>query len=578
MSGINEEERALYRARSNTLCGPRLLLALSLATVTPAAVAQEITGQVIDAETGGPIAGARVHEQARPALDVVLTDAQGQFALPVSAGATDVPVAAALPYSVDAPVNYETAVDLADEGQDIVISLRPIPEEENLDYQPIVGAPPSGCGSCHSEQYAQWQESNHARAAVNVRLRDLYSGDGTGDGTGPEADGYVFTELHDPEDTGFCATCHSPNENPDDPGGVKYNEVSSAAGLEGVTCTSCHQLHVINDDIESIHLLGSSEFRFPLSLRGGNEVTHEHVWGPLDDVGFGQMRAAYAPFFKTSKMCAQCHEYENPVTGAPGQDTYSEWLGSPAAAAGVQCQTCHMPEADGPGPIAAIGAAPQRPAEQRHDHSFPGVYSGVLGDPIDLEIEIEPTGATVDVVTRVHNRVTGHDWPTGVDVRNAMLVVEVSLNGEALVQIAGDRVPEWANDAEPGVQPGDFGGLAGRGYAHVLEGRINGEGPVVSPVNFIDADALVSHSTIPPGQTDLGRFSFDLPPIALPGDELVVRTRVVYRRVWREIAVTKGWVEQDFDEPWERVVEDQTMTRTLTEGDLDRIFFDRFGL
>jgi len=539
--------------------------------------AQEITGTVVDAETGQPLAGARVHLQARPDLDLVVTDGLGNFTLPVSAGAIGVPVAAALTYDPAASANYLTTVVPADEGMDIEIALTPIPAAENTSYMPIAGAPPEGCGLCHTEQYAQWQESNHSRAAVNVRVRDLYSGDGTGDGSGASGDGYVFTESHDPEDTGFCATCHSPNENPADAGGVKFNEVASAAGQEGVTCTSCHQLHTVNENTDAIHLLGNAEFRFPLSISGGgDELTHQHVWGPLDDVGFSQMRAAYQPLFSNSRLCASCHEYVNPDTGAPGQETFAEWESSPAAAAGEQCQTCHMPEAEGPGQIATVGAAPIRPAEQRHHHGFPGVYSGMLIDPIDLEISVMPYADEVAVGTRVHNRVTGHNWPTGVDIRNAVLVVEAFVNGQPLTQLSGGQVPGWADDEEPGVQAGDFGGMAGHGYAKVLQGRINGEGPVLSPVGFIDAESLLAKTTIPPGQTDEGRFTFQLPLGAMPGDELEVRTRVIYRRVWRAIAVTKGWTELDFDEPWERVVEDRTITRTLTETDLDRLFYSNF--
>jgi hypothetical protein len=118
--------------------------------------------------------------------------------------------------------------------------------------------------------------------------------------------------------------------------------------------------------------------------------------------------------------------------------------------------------------------------------------------------------------------------------------------------------------------------MAGRGYAKVLEGRINGEGPLVSPVNFFDAESLVSKTTIPPGATDAAQFTFEMPLGAMPGDEVEVRARVVYRRLWRAIAVTKGWEQQDFDEPLERVVEDMTITRTLTEIDLDRLFFSDF--
>lgn len=545
---------------------------LYISVLAPIAAAQQITGQVVDGATGQPIAEARVHEQARPALDLVVTDAHGRFVLPVTAGASGVPVAAALPYSPDRQVNYQTVVSVAGDGDDIVISLTPIPEIDNLGYLPIAAAAPEGCGSCHSEQYAQWRESNHSRAAVNVRVRDLYSGDGTGSADGPSGQGYVFDQLHDAEDSGFCATCHAPSERPSDPGGVKFDQIASRAGLEGVTCTSCHQLHVVNDNVQAIHLLGNAEFRFPLAFQGSDDATHQHVWGPLDDVGFGRMRAAYAPFFKSSKICASCHQYQNPETGAPGQETYAEWQASPAAEAGIQCQGCHMPEAAEPGRIAAVGNAPIRAAEQRHDHSFPGVYSGVLGDPVDLQVSVRPASASVAVRTAVRNRVTGHDWPTGVDVRNAVLVVEPRLNGVALSQRSGDRVPDWASDDVVGEQSGDFGGYAGRGFAKVLAGRIDGQGESVSPVPFIDAEAVLAKSTIPAAATDHARFAFDLPPDAGPGDLLEVRVRVIYRRAWRAIAVAKGWIDQPFDEPWERIVEDRTVSRTLTEDDFERVF------
>lgn len=552
-----------------------VLLAIIVSTVAlHAPVVAQVTGQVVDVSTGTALAGVRVHEQAVPPLEMVLTDSQGRFSLPVPAGASNVPVAAALTYDPDRASNYRTEVVKASDGDDIVIALEPIPALGNLDYQPIAST--DGCGNCHSEHRDEWLQSNHAGAAVNPLVRDLYSGDGTGDGTGASADGYVFTALHDAEDSGLCAVCHSPNERPDDPGAVRFDEIASEPGLEGVTCTSCHQLHRITDDIQAVHLLGNAQFRFPLSYSGNSPATDEHVWGPLDDIAFDRMRAAYAPVFSDSKLCASCHQYQNPTTGAPGQDTYTEWLASPAAAAGIQCQDCHMPIADVAGAIATHGAAIERPPEQRHDHGFHGVYSGVFGAPVELTHELAVDGSVVEVDTAVRNLVAGHAWPTGVDVRNAFLVVEAALDGLPLAQLDGDRLPGWASDDEPGRQVGDFAGLAGRGYAKVLEGRINGQGELLSPVSFIDAEALVYKTTIPARGADSARFRFDLPDAAAPGAVLEVRTRVIYRRAWRAIAVTKGWLTQPLDEPFERTVADVTTSRALTASEVDGIFTSGF--
>lgn len=552
------------------------LLASLLTCLQPAAVAQTVTGLVFDATTSAGIPGARVHVRASPDSQVVLTGPDGRFTLPVNdVAAPSFQVSAALTYDPAASVNYETAAVNASPGSDLQIALRRIPTAQNASYQPVAAA--GNCANCHTEQYAQWLTSNHAHAARNALVRDLYSGDGTGDPSGPSGQGYVFLDLHAPPATGLCATCHAPNERPSDPGGVKFNEIASASGLEGVTCTSCHQLHDINENVRAIHLLGNAEFRFPEAFGGGgNSLTHQYVWGPLDDVSFGQMRAAYAPVFSSSRMCASCHEYVTPGTESPGQETYSEWLESPAALAGVQCQDCHMPTAASAGKIANVGPAPVRPGSQRHDHSFPGVYSGRLGDPVALAVQTQRSGSQVQVDVAVENRVLGHHFPTGVDVRNAFLLVAVTLDGQPLQQTEGDQLPFWVDDAVPGQQDGDFAGQAGRGYAKLLEGRIDGQGPVLSPVPFIDAERLLSKTTIPPGETDQSSYAFALPALA-PGEHVVeVHARVIYRRAWRSIAVTKNWLENDDGEPWERLVAEQRIELVVQGPSADRIFGDGF--
>ena len=556
---------------------PLSVLLLLLATAAPVVVAADITGLVRDAGTGSPVADAQVHVRARDDIAPVRSGADGRFVLPVDGIDGTVQVSAARAYDPHAAVNYETAAVSAAPGADIVIPLRRIPVAQNLAYQPIAAAPPAGCGSCHVEQYAQWSASNHAHAARNRLVRDLYSGDGTTPRGDAASNGYVYLDLHAPPATGFCAVCHAPNERPADPARDRFDAIASAPGLEGVTCTSCHQLHDVEGDVRAIHLLGNSSFSFPAATTGGGaSLTHQHVWGPLDDVSFGQMRAAWAPVFATSRMCASCHEYDNPATGAPGQTTFTEWLDSPAAAANVPCQDCHMPAATTAGRIAAVGQAPQRPAAQRRDHGFPGVYSGRLGTPVAVDLSAQAFGAYIDVTSSVRNLVLGHRFPTGVDVRNAFLVVEASLDGVALPQVAGDRVPDWASDAVPGRQPGDFGGDAGRGYAKVLEGRIDGLGNNVSPVPFIDAERELSQTSIPPGDVDVGRYRFALPDGVTPGARIDLRATVIYRRAWRAIAVAKQWPAVVDGEPWERRVAERSATIVLDAAALDRIAGDGF--
>lgn len=85
------------------------------------------------------------------------------------------------------------------------------------------------------------------------------------------------------------------------------------------------------------------------------------------------MQNSYSPLHGDSKLCASCHQYKNPDSGAPGQDTYREWLASPYAQPGPgqrHCQHCHMPTQSGSAVIGSGG--PSRPGSQRHAHTMIG--------------------------------------------------------------------------------------------------------------------------------------------------------------------------------------------------------------
>ena len=112
-----------------------------------------------------------------------------------------------------------------------------------------------------------------------------------------------------------------------------------------------------------------------------------------------------------------------------------------------------------------------------------------------------------------------------------------------MTQLSGPTVPWWADDDVPGKQVGDFAGAPGRGFAKVLEGRINEQGPVVRPVLFIDAEGVAEDSTLLATAIDVTDYEFEVPPDAQTGDVIEVEARLLYRRAWRALVVTKGWTE-----------------------------------
>ncbi len=182
-------------------------------------------------------------------------------------------------------------------------------------------------------------------------------------------------------------------------------------------------------------------------------------------------------------------------------------------------------------------------------------------------ITLSANGAEVAGQVQVNALVTnnsGHAFPTGISIRNAMVLVSASYQGTPLVQTSGPTIPFWADDDVPGQQPGDHAGKPGQGFAKVTEGRINGTGPVVRPTLFIDAEALFSNTLIPSTSTDTTTVSFALPPGAQPGWLIDVDVKLLYRRAWRALAVTKGWTQTPQGGPIEIQVAQQQFQVTLT--------------
>ncbi len=554
------------RRKPSTLAfSAAVLLWLAGLSLFAGMAAADISGRVLDAVDGSPIEGVQVGIRARPELGVAWTDSDGNYHLPMAASGL-LEIGAALPYQADAAHNYlTTAQQVFDGMENVLIELMRLPENDNPWYTPAI--PVQSCRTCHGTYYTHWQASRHAGAAVNPWVLDLFSGTGTPGGGA----GYVFRDSHDPDDTGFCATCHAPLEDVFDPGRVMLDEVSTPAGLDGVTCLACHQLAHVNDDVDALHHLGNSQYRFP----HGTTDTSMYVWATLPDVQQVPMQAVYSPLHAESKFCASCHQYTNPDTGAPGQNTYREWLASPYAQPGEgyrTCQNCHMPTQTTPAVVG--GGGPVRPGSQRHAHTFIGATPERLRENIELRLQAQQHNAHLVVVAEVENR-CGHNFPTGIDLRNALLVIEATLDGEPLALGTGGVLPFWASDDVPGEQPGDYAGRPGKGFAKVLRGRINGQGEPMMPVLFIDAEEVWQESGIPSGSTDTSEYRFVLPVDVSAGSTVQVSARLLYRRAWRALAVTKGWTQTPGGMPVEIEVDTQ-QRKVVLEAVSDVLFADGF--
>lgn len=517
----------------------------------------QVSGRVLEAGSGSPIANANVRVQADPASVEVTTNSLGEFTLPVTPTGL-IGVAAYRSYDHGpGAVNYASKVEeVTMPTSGIVIFLDRIPPHQLAGYTPLSS---QSCGSCHSRQRADWQSARHSQSAMNPWVLDLFSGTGTPGG----AAGYVYKNTHDVGSSGFCASCHAPMQDVFTPGMLQLDAVSTAAGADGVSCVACHQIaHVDQSRINNIHAAGSMFGKTDYYFANDPNATFQ-VFGALKDVNTDVMRNIYNPLFSDSKLCASCHQYANPTTGTIGQNTYAEWLASSYAQPGAgfkSCQNCHMPEEAGPGTIASGGVT--RPASQRHRHTFVGATQATLPGAITVRARQRLQSGELVVDVDVSNVGAGHAFPTGISIRNAILLVRAAqLGGADLQQLSGPTIPIWADDDLPGVSVGDLSGLPGRGFAKILSGRINGQGAVQSPVLFIDAESSVD-TAIPAGGTDSSTYRFAI-PAGLSVDQIEVEATLIYRRAFRALAVTKGWTQTPSGGPIEIEVARVRITESI---------------
>lgn len=170
------------------------------------------------------------------------------------------------------------------------------------------------CGECHTEQFRQWKGSLHSRAHHDSIYRAF------ADRAREEGGDALYR---------FCSGCHAP-------AAVATGEIPGGEHTfltdEGVTCEVCHQVK----EVRRTHGTGGSNASLVLS-------EGEVRYGPLADPGATQAHdSAHSPVHAKAEFCSGCHTLIHPFNGLVIENTYEEWKKGPYAAAGIQCQDCHM--------------------------------------------------------------------------------------------------------------------------------------------------------------------------------------------------------------------------------------------
>ncbi len=308
---------------------------------------------------------------------------------------------------------------------------------------PGQGAPPAGwsavevsldpalCGVCHPQQLADWRTSLHAHAYSPGFAGQLLEGG-----------------LAEPSQLRACQTCHAPLEEqqPFGPTLAASDSLDPALRSQGVVCAACHV---------------RAHRRFGPPRRAGLPPLVE----PLPHDGF-EARGE----FRESRFCAQCHQFfDDPgPAGKPLENTWAEWRASPQAAAGRQCQDCHMPD---------------------RRHLWRGIHDpDTVRAAVDAALLANEADGRVRADLVVANRDVGHAFPSYVTPRVFLSIYQVDPSGNELADTRLEAVIGREVDLGTGTERFDTRVLPGESAKLAYDRPRASQGVAVVGRVWIDPD------------------------------------------------------------------------------------------
>ena len=134
---------------------------------------------------------------------------------------------------------------------------------------------------------------------------------------------------------------------------------------------------------------------------------------------------AYSSALGSSAMCSTCHQLSYPGAEQPFYNTYGEWRATPHAAAGMECQDCHMPK------VAAASAATRFMGQA--DHRFSADLGRALTVLVDLKDDQVQRGTRWTGASGFRNTGAAHHVPTGSPYKTLAFTLELqTLDGQSL--------------------------------------------------------------------------------------------------------------------------------------------------
>ncbi|MBF0287380.1 MAG: hypothetical protein HQM14_06125 [SAR324 cluster bacterium] len=244
------------------------------------------------------------------------------------------------------------------------------------------------CKGCHVDKFAEWSSSLHSHAM----------------GPGVYGQYFHFNESSKAE----CNICHAPmSEQWEDTLDVNKNweqnpEFNKVLFEEGVTCAACH--------------LRQHQRNAP-PLRPGKESLSQALHG----------EPVRTPFFQASEFCKGCHQHKPDTLKIGGntiENTYIEWLESPAYEQGRTCQSCHMPD---------------------RKHLWKGIHDKEMtasGVTINHSVSSNTpkSGSSFSATLTIKNTGTGHMFPTYTTPAVFLKAAFLNKQGQAIPNFYEEKI------------------------------------------------------------------------------------------------------------------------------------------
>ncbi len=249
---------------------------------------------------------------------------------------------------------------------------------------------PQFCGtSCHIDFYQQWNQAMMSQAYTHHW---------------DEIEYFKLAIPHaekDPVVAGVkagCNGCHAPisflvgDVPPPKP------EMKSRAN-ESVSCDVCHT---------ASGFAGDTPFNFNFISNPGDGKTK---YGPRGTGNSPEHKIIKSDFLKSGDFCGTCHNEKDPYE-IWVKSTHLEWKDGPYSKEGVQCQNCHMTQAEGY--TASMGKKyPDAWQHLFHGAHDPGKVKGTIELRIHPDIREAEPGEKIKFTIALFNQKTGHKFPTG---------------------------------------------------------------------------------------------------------------------------------------------------------------------